>query len=421
MSRSTQEHDAEDPPACPAMRPPEAAADRLPEAAADRLPEGAAARPLFCLEDGIAFLNNGSYGAAPRAVLAAQQRWRERMEAEPVRFMQREMPVALRQAAGTFAAFLGCRGEDLVFVDNATGGCNAVLRSLQFHADDEIVTTDHVYGAVRKTLAFVASRSGAAVIEAPLPYPGTTPENARAAIVTALTPQTKLLVVDWITSPTALVLPIREICAAARARGIPVLVDAAHAPGQVPVDIAALDTDWVTGNAHKWLFGARSSAFLWTRPERQNDTHPTVISHGYGAGYRAEFDWVGTRDPSSWLAVGAAIEFWRTMGGAALMARNRRLAADAARMLEARLGVAQAVPDAMRGAMQTIELTRHGPATLENAKRLQGRLSDAHGVVVPVVPFGDRLWVRISAQLFNEMSDYERLAEALDAERSAGL
>jgi isopenicillin-N epimerase len=280
------------------------------------------------------------------------------------------------------------------------------------------VTSDHAYGAVRKTLAFVASRCGAKVIEAPLPYPDSSPENALAALVAALTPQTKLLVIDWITSPTALVLPIREICAAAKARGVPVLVDAAHAPGQVPVDIGALDADWVTGNVHKWLFGARSSAFLWTHPERQSDTHPSVISHGYGAGYRAEFDWVGTRDPSTYLAVGTAIEFWRTMGGEALMARNHRLAADAARMIEARLGVGQAAPDAMRGAMQTIELKGHGPATLENAKRLQVRLSDAHGVVVPIIPFGDRLWLRISAQIFNEMADFERCADALATERT---
>ncbi|MDZ4736246.1 MAG: aminotransferase class V-fold PLP-dependent enzyme [Rhodospirillaceae bacterium] len=381
-------------------------------------PEGAATRSLFCLEDGIAFLNNGSYGATPRAVLAAQQRWRERMEAEPVRFLKSELPVALRNAAGIFAAFLGCRGEDLVFVDNATSGCNAVLRSLEFRAGDEIVTTDHVYGAVRKTLAFVASRSDSRVIEAPVPYPGTTPENALAAIVAALTPQTKLLVVDWITSLTALVLPIREICAAAKARGIPVLIDAAHAPGQVPIDIASLDADWITGNAHKWLFGARSSAFLWTHPERQGDTHPTVISHGYGAGYRAEFDWVGTRDPSTWLAVPAAIDFWRTMGGDALMARNHRLASEAARMLEARLRVAPAAPDAMRGAMQTIELTQHGPASFENANRLTLRLADTHNVTVPIIPFGNRLWVRLSAQLFNEMADYERLADALATERA---
>ncbi|MEX2200692.1 MAG: aminotransferase class V-fold PLP-dependent enzyme [Dongiaceae bacterium] len=386
----------------------------------DARPEGAAARPLFCLEDGIAFLNNGGYGAAPRAVLAAQQRWREQMEAEPVRFLKRELPVALRNAAGIFAAFLGCHGDDLVFVENATSGVNAVLRSLEFQAGDEIVTTDHVYGAVRKTLAFVGSRSGARIVEAPLPYPGSNPESALASIVTALTPQTKLLVVDWITSPTALVLPIHAICAAARARGIPVLVDAAHAPGQVPVDIASLDADWITGNAHKWLFGARSSAFLWTHPDRQRDTHPTVISHGYGAGYCAEFDWVGTRDPSTWLAVPAAIEFWRTMGGDALMARNHRLASEAARMLEARLRVAAATPDAMRGAMQTIELTRHGPADFENANRLTLRLADAHGVTVPIIPFGDRLWLRISAQLFNEMADYERLADALDAERTTG-
>lgn len=381
-------------------------------------PLGAAARPLFCLEDGIAFLNNGSYGATPKSVLAAQQAWRARMEAEPVRFMQRELPAALRNAAGIFAGFLGARGEDLVFVDNATTGVNTVLRSLAFGPGDEIVTTDHVYGAVRKALRFVAERSGARIIEAPLGYPGASPNGAAGAIEAALTGRTRLLVVDSITSPTALVLPIAEIIAAARRRNVPVLVDAAHSPGQMKLDVPALGADWVTGNAHKWLFGVRSSAFLWTHPDRQAETHPCVISHGYGAGYCAEFDWVGTRDPSPWLSVSAAIEFWRTMGGDALMARNRALAAEAAAMLEAQLGVRPAAPQVMRAAMQTVELREHGPATLENARHLATRLAETHGVTVPIIPFGNRLWVRISAQIFNEIADYVRLATALDIERT---
>ena len=381
-------------------------------------PVGQAARHLFCLEDGVAFLNNGSFGATPRAVLAAQQNWRDRMEAQPVRFMHRELPVAIRQAAGIVGGFLNAHGDDLVFVDNATSGVNAVVRSLDFRPGDELLTTSHVYGAVRKTLLYVAERTGAKLVEAPLRYPGTRPDETVAAIEAAITPRTKLLVVDTITSPTALVLPVVEIVAAARRRGVPVLVDAAHSPGQAPLDIAAIDADWVTGNMHKWLFGVRSSAFLWTRKEHQATTHPTVISHGLGAGYIAEFDWVGTRDPSPWLASGAAVEFWRTMGGNALMARNRALAAEAAAMLEKRLGVASAAPQTMRAAMQTIELTRHGPATFENAKRLTARLEDAHDIAAPIIAFGDRLWVRISAQIFNEMPDYERLATALDAERA---
>ncbi len=380
-------------------------------------PYGKAARYLFCLEDGVAFLNNGSYGATPRAVLAAQQSWRDRMEAQPVRFMTRELPVALRQAAGILGGFLNAHGDDLVFVDNATTGINAVVRSLDFGPGDELLTTSHAYGAVRKTLLYAAERSGARLVEAALRYPGSSPDDALTAIDAAITDRTSLLVVDTITSPTALVLPIADIVASARRRGVPVLVDAAHSPGQAPLDIASIDADWVAGNLHKWLFGVRSSAFLWTRQERQATTHPTVISHGFGAGYTAEFDWAGTRDVSPFLSCGAAIEFWRSMGGAALMARNRALAAEAAAMLEKHLGVAPAAPQPMRAAMQTIELTRHGPATLENAKRLTARLSDAHEIAVPVIAFGGRLWVRISAQIFNELADYGRLAKALDIER----
>jgi len=383
------------------------------------LPAGAAARSLFCLEDGIAFLNNGSYGATPKAVLSAQQAWRARMEAEPVRFMQRELPAALRSAAGQLAGFLGVDGSDLVFVDNATTGANAVIRALDFGTGDELLTTDHAYGAVRKTLRYVADRTGAQVVEAQLPYPGTTPEAVVSAIAAAITARTKLVVIDAITSPTALLLPAAEIARTTRARGIPVLVDAAHAPGQITDAVTDGAADWVTGNAHKWLFAARGCAYLWSRPDRQTMTHPAVISHGYGAGYCAEFDWTGTRDPTAWLSISAAIEFWRTMGGPALMVRNHALAAEAAAMLEARLGVSPAAPNSMRAAMQTIELVSHGPATFENAKRLQYRLADAYGVTVPIIPFGGRLWVRISAQIYNEMADYIRLADALDAERGA--
>jgi isopenicillin-N epimerase len=371
-------------------------------------------RPLWRLDPDVIFLNHGSYGACPRAVLAAQQRWRDELEAQPVRFMHAVLPAALRDAAAALAGCLGALPEDLVFVENATAGVNAVLRSLDVRAGDEVLTTSHVYPAVRNAIRQICTARGAVAVEAALPYPIDDPHSVVAAIAEHLTPRTRLLVIDAITSPTALVLPVVEITALCRSAGVNVLVDAAHAPGQIPLDLPALGADWVTGNAHKWLFAPKGCAFLWARREAQQDLHPVVISHGLGLGFAAEFDWVGTRDPSAWLAVTAAIAFWQALGGPALMARNRRLADAAARLLAEAWGTEIGSPATMRGAMATVALPQEGPADLAAAKAVHDRLWAGHGIEVPVNAFGGkRLWVRISAQAYNDIEDYRRLGEAV--------
>jgi isopenicillin-N epimerase len=378
----------------------------------------ASLRDAFLLEPGIAYLNHGSYGATPRVVLAAAETWRKRLEAQPCRFMGGELAPALRKAATRLAAFMGARGDDLVFVENATAGVNAILRSLDFKPGDELLATTHVYGAVRKTLQYVASRTGAALVEAPLQFPVSNEDEIVEAVTQRFTAQTRLLVLDHITSPTALILPVQRIVAAAKAQGIAVLIDGAHAPGMLALDIPALGADFYVGNCHKWLFAPKGCAFLWAAPATQKAIHPLVISHGYGGGFLAEFDWVGTRDPSNWLAVETALDFIETVGAESLRERNHALMCEAATLIGERWGAPVGAPFALLGAMATIGLPPQGqfsalPPTLESATKIRAHLWEEHRIEVPVTAFADRLWARISAQIYNELSDYHRLADAL--------
>lgn len=347
-------------------------------------------------------VNHGSYGAVPRSVLAAQAAWQARMEAQPSRFMMRELTPALREAAGVLAGALGADAAGLAFVSNATEGTNAVLRSLAFAPGEEVVVLSHVYGAVRNALRHIAG--AARLVEVALPFPRPAAGAVLAALEQALSPRTRLAVLDHITSPSALVLPIAEMVALCRARGVPVLVDGAHAPGQVPLDLTAIGADWYTGNCHKWLLAPKGAGFLWTAPDRRAGTHALAVSHGLGQGYLAEFDWTGTRDPSAFLAVPAAIAAHRRLGGPALMAANRVQAQAAGAMLAARWGTELGARPEMAGSMALVRLPR--PITRD---WLLDRAVDA-----PVMALGGAAWLRISAQAYNRAEDYQRLADIID-------
>lgn len=357
-------------------------------------------------------VNHGSYGATPLRLLAAQDSWRRQMEAQPTRFMNRVLPQALRAAADALATFVGTRADDIAFLDNATVGCNAVLRSLHLQPDDEVLTLAHGYGAVRNTVRFVTERAGARMTEASIPFPQPTEDTILAALDEALTPRTRLAVLDHITSASALVLPIAQMIALCRQRGIPVLIDGAHAPGHVSLDIPPLGADWYVGNCHKWLCAPKGSAFLWAAPDRQHDLHPVTISHGYEQGFLAEFDWTGTRDPTAFLTVPDAIAFHEQLGGASLRARNHALAVQAAGVIARRLNTDIGAPETMMGAMAIVRLPTSGDATRARALSLRGRLLDA-GTDLPVHTLSGAMWLRLSAFAYNEISDYERLAECV--------
>jgi isopenicillin-N epimerase len=376
---------------------------------------GRAIRDEFLLDPDFLIVNHGSFGATPRCVLAAQDDWRRQLETSPTRFMYRILPDALRRAAERLAEFVGAAGGDLVFVDNATTGCNAVLRSLDFAPGDEILVTDHTYPAVRRTAEYVASRTGARVVVATIPYPPDGAAAIIAAVAAALTPRTSLAILDHITSATALAMPLAALIAACRAVGACVLVDGAHAPGSVPLDLPALGADWYVGNCHKWLMAPKGAAFLWAPKAAQDAVHPATISLHYGEGFTAEFDWTGTRDPSACLAVTAALDFHDRLGGRALLQRNAALAQQAAALVAERLGTESGAAPALAAAMATVRLPVAGAATRERALALTGRLLDDHRCDAPITAFAGAFWLRLSAAVYNDIDDYAEVARRVAA------
>lgn len=386
------------------------------------------------LDPEVAFLNHGSFGAAPRVVLEAQRREQDAQERDPIHYLapERTLYGKLDAVRERLAAFLGCPVADLAFVRNATDGVNAVLRSFELREGDRIVITSHGYNACNNAARFVAERAGAEVVVAEIPFPLTDPAEASAAVAAACCDRTRLVLVDHVTSPTGLILPVEEIVRAARARGIRTLVDAAHGPGMLPMNLDRVGADYTTGNLHKWLCGPKVSGFLHVRPELQESVRPCVISHAANtpapgrSRFVAEFDWTGTFDPSPLLAVPTAIDFLEGVlpgGIQAVRAHNRALVLEGRGILCEALGVSPPAPDSMVGSLVTLPLPA-SPADAPPSGRvdpLQLALFERHRVEVPIMhwPAKGRRWVRISAQVYNDRSDYERLAAGLVAEGEA--
>lgn len=383
-------------------------------------------RARWALDPAVTFLNHGSFGACPREVMEAQSELRERMERQPVRFLARELPGLLDEARAPLARFLRTAPERVAFVPNATAAVNAVLRWLPLAAGDELLTTDHVYNACHNVLRDAAARASASVVTARVPFPLGGDDEVFDAVLGAVTPRTRLCLLDHVTSPTGLVFPVARLVRALRERGVETLVDAAHAPGQVPLDVDAIGAAWLTGNCHKWLFAPKGAAFLAVRNDKLADTRPALLSHGANAApsarsrFQAEFDWVGTIDPTPWLAIPAGLAFGeRLLGGgwSTLMARNHALAVEARALLCAALGVAEPAPASMIGALAAVPLP-DGDGTTEGAlyaDPLQRALYQERAIEVPIVPWPapPRRLVRISAQAYNTLDDYRRLTDAL--------
>jgi len=390
----------------------------------DRVAYGAPARAYFPLAPDLIYLNHGGFGLTPHCVLAEQAAWRERIERNPSGFMARELPQMLRDAAAALASYLKVRPDNLVFVDNATTGCNAVLRSLELEHDDEILTTNYAYAAIAKAIGFAARRGPAKVVTAELPMPLRDASEAIEALASRLSARTRLVVLDHIASRSACILPVAAMAQLAHQAGARVLVDGAHAPGQIELDLPASGADWYVGNCHKWLFAPRPCGFLWANPQVDEVIHPTTISHGYGAGFTAEFDWTGTRDPSPALSVPAALAAHARLGGAHLMARNAALARRAGEMLAQAWGTETAAPSATCAAMATIRMALKPPSGLAiGAVRsrptveleLRAHLARKHRIEAEIFAQAGALWLRIAAQAYNEWSEYERLATAVQA------
>jgi isopenicillin-N epimerase len=385
----------------------------------------------FALDPAVVFLNHGSFGACPLEVLKYQTALRQRLERQPVQFLGRELEPLMDQARTELAALCGADPQDLGFVQNATAGVNTVLRSLPLRPGDELLVTDHAYNACRNALDFVAAQAGAEVVVAPIPFPLRSSAEVVDAVLSRVTPRTRLFLLDHVTSPTALVLPAAVLVRELDRRGVDTLVDGAHVPGMLPLDLNALGAAYYTGNCHKWLCAPKSAALLHVRRDRQHLIRPLVISHGANSRrtdksrLQLELDWVGTIDPTAILSIPAAIRCLSGLlpgGLLALQAHNHALALAGRQILSTALGLKLPCPDDMIGSMATLILparpaTAPAPTPPLYLEPLQLALLE-QGIEVPIAawPAAPRRIVRISAQIYNEPAHYHRLAAALKQE-----
>ena len=381
----------------------------------------------WLLDPEVIFLNHGSFGATPKAVLDEQSRIQLRIEREPLLFFDHDYLEELDQARAVLAEFLGARTDDLAFVVNATTGVNTVLRSLRLERGDELLVTDHEYDACRNAIDAVAADSGAEVVVASIPFPLSSESEVVEAVIEKVKPRTRLLLIDHATSQTGMVLPIERLVNEAQTRGVDVLVDGAHAPGMVPLDLDTLGAAYYTGNLHKWICAPKGAAFLHVREDRRDGVRPLVISHGANAKpvkrsrFHLEHDWTGTRDPSAWLSVPVALRVMESMvegGWDEVRRRNRALVLEGRDILCDALGVEAPCPDRMIGSLASLPLPDGDSGSVNELfpfDRLQDRLLEDYRIEVPVIawPAPPRRLVRISAQLYNSRPQYSALAEAL--------
>lgn len=410
----------------------------------------------WMLEPGTVFLNHGSFGATPRAVIEAEARWRARFEAEPVRFVVEEMEPALDEARAALSPLLGTTPDTWAFVMNATAAVNCVARSLRLSPGDELVASTHEYNACSNALEWAAQRAGATVVRVPWPFPVPDEQALIDLMMRAITPRTRLVLLSAVTSPTGFITPFEMLVQTIQSRGVDVMLDAAHGPGFIDLDLSRVQPAFATGNFHKWLCAPKGSAFIFVRADKQAGIDPAVISHGFNtrrtdrSRFHLQFDYWGTEEPSRYLATPDAARFVPTLLGApagtqpdrqgglpmnlkrswsAVIAHNRALALRGRDILCAALGTPPPVPDHLLGSMAAVMLPDHPPALMTRLRArptkyhdaLQDALLARHHVQVPILPSldGTRRWVRISAQVYNSEAQYAYLAGALRDELRA--
>lgn len=378
----------------------------------------------WLLDPGVTFLNHGSYGSCPQPVLDVQGDFRRRFEREPVRFVEKALEGLLDEARVSVGAFVGADPGDLAFVANATTGVNTILQSLPLGKADELLVTDHGYNACRNALDYCAERTGARVAVVRVPFPIRNADEIVAAVLAMVTPRTRLALIDHVSSPTALIFPVERLVRALEARGVETLIDGAHAPGMVPLDLRALGATYYTANFHKWCCAPKGAGMLYVRRDRQKTIRPLVISHGANSPrtdrsrFLLEFDWTGTRDLSAVLSIPYALRYLDGLvpgGFTALMPMNHALALEARHILVDRLGLEPPCPDDMVGSMAALQLP---DAIGTDAESLHATLQEKWRIEVPIFawPAAPKRLVRVSAQIYNQRAQYERLADALDSE-----
>ena len=380
----------------------------------------------WTIEPSRLFLNHGSFGACPNFVIEEQRKWQDLMEREPVRFFEELMPDLLLKSREALGTFLNVSPDDLAFVSNATSGVNTILRSLQFEQGDEILVPNHAYQACRNSIDFVAKRWGANVVEVAIPFPIDSPQTIVQLMTSACSERTKLVMIDTVTSPTGLRMPFEALTEFFEAKGVEVLLDAAHGIGMIPLNLKELGASYVTSNCHKWLCAPKGSAFLYVRKDKQSKIQPLTISHGHTfplgdtTRFRHEFDWTGTQDISGWCSIPAVIEGMAAFvdgGWTAIMQHNHALTIRGRSVLCERLGIEPPCPDEMIACISTIQLPGNIPEKekMHEPDPLHHILSEKYNIQVPVWswPSPEGRYLRISGQLYNSIEEYEQLAEAL--------
>ncbi|HIC21486.1 MAG TPA: aminotransferase class V-fold PLP-dependent enzyme [Gammaproteobacteria bacterium] len=389
---------------------------------------------LWSLDPDVLHLNHGSFGACPNRILEQQTQLRQQMEYNTLRFFEQDLPDLLETAREALGLFLGAPASDLVFVDNATMGVTTVLSNLNLIAGDRVLITDHGYNACSNAARFFAEKTGAVVDLINLPFPGSDSNEVIERILKGCTSRTRILLIDHITSPTALIMPLEDIVPAVQQRGIQVLVDGAHAPGMLPLRLAELGADYYTGNCHKWMCAPKGTAFLYVRSEHQSNLHPLTISHGMNrpvgesTRFRLEFDWIGTRDLTGFLTLPALIDYMDGIsneGWAGIMVRNRALAVEARDLICQELGLELPCPVDMIGSLATICLPGSVETTFTDyhvIDPLKQILRRQYGIEVSLSawPSPAGRYLRISTQLYNALSQYRQLTEALQLELGRG-
>lgn len=384
-----------------------------------------AAADQFQIRPDITFLNHGSFGACPRPVFEVYQEWQRRLEADPVEFLGRRLDGLLDEAREPLAAYVGTQAEQIVYVENATFGVNIVARSLlpSLEPGDEVLATDHEYGASDRTWRFLCPQRGVHYINQPIPVPLTSDEEMLEYLWRGVTPRTKVIFVSHITSPTALIFPLEKICQRARSAGIITVVDGAHAPGHVPLHLETLGVDFYVGNCHKWLCAPKGAGFLYARPERQALLHPLVVSWGWESlmpgvsPFQDYFGWIGTKDPASYLSVPAAIAFQREHDWDTVRLACHELTSSARQQITELVGCEPICSDNSQwwGQMCAIPLPNGDAAELHRLLR------EEWSIEIPVISWHDRRLIRISLQGYNSPADVERLLTALKALLSTSI
>lgn len=377
--------------------------------------ELAALGEQFLVRRDITFLNHGSYGACPRPVFDTYQAWQRELESQPVEFLGRRIRGLLAEARAALGEYLGTAADNVVYAPNVTWAINAVAHSLALQPGDEVLATDLEYGAVDRTWRYYCGKGGARYINQPITLPVTTAERFVDELWAGVTERTRVIAISHITSGTALILPVAEVCRRARAAGILTVIDGAHAPGQIDLNLDDLGADFYGGNCHKWLCAPKGSGFLFARPEHQDSLDPLIISWGYAADspgpsrFLDHLERTGTQDPAAYLSVPAAIAFQRAHDWPRVRAACHLLARNARERIAALTGLPQIAPDSAEWWMQFCTC----PLPPADAARLKERLWDDYQVEIPVSARNGQTFVRVSIQAYNRPEDVDRLLEAL--------